>query len=269
MTGAATMYDVIVIGGGPAGYRAAERLGARGRSVLLVEKGLLGGTCLNVGCVPTKTLLNSAKYYVHALEAGRFGVKVESVSFDFGAMMAWKREVVDKLRAGIAAEMKHAKVEVLAAEAVIEAQGRVRVTEPGAPPRTLDCRAIMVMTGSSPVIPPIPGLRDNPLVVDSTGMLELASVPKRLCVIGGGVIGVEFASLFSSLGSEVTVVEMMDEIVPFMDTELAPVLRRDKRGIIPGSPTQTIGQSPWEPFNAWASSAPARWATASRRLARP
>ncbi|MFZ4614743.1 MAG: dihydrolipoyl dehydrogenase [Rectinemataceae bacterium] len=223
-------YDIVIIGGGPAGYRAAETLGNLGRKVLLVEGGLLGGTCLNVGCVPTKTLLNSAKHYVHALEGERFGVKAESVSFDLGKMMAWKREVVDKLRAGIAAEMKHAKVEVVAGAATIEAPGRVSIALVGSPSgaaaQTIECRAILACTGSSPLIPPIPGLRDNPLVLDSTGMLEVTAVPKRLCVIGGGVIGVEFASLFSSLGSQVTVVEMMDEIVPFMDAELAPVLRR-------------------------------------------
>ncbi len=219
-------YDAIVIGGGPGGYLAAERLGRAGRKVLLVEKAALGGTCLNVGCVPTKTLLNSAKHYRHALEAGKFGVKVEGVSFDWAAMQAWKREVVGKLRGGIAlAEKKHG-VEVLEAPARLLGPGRVEAG--GA---VHGAAAVIVATGSSPAMPPIPGAVGNPKVVDSTGLLEAAEVPRRLCVIGGGVIGVEFAGLFASLGSSVEVVEMMDEIIPFMDKELAPILRRGMKGV--------------------------------------
>ncbi len=219
-------HDAIVLGAGPGGYLAAERLGAAGKKVLLVEKGHLGGTCLNVGCIPTKTLLACAKHYRSALEGERFGVKAERVSFDWAAMQAWKREVVEKLRAGVAASEKKHGVEVLAAEGQLLGPGRVR-----AGGEVREAPAVIVATGSVPVLPPIPGAKDNPAVVDSTGVLDLGEVPRRLCVIGGGVIGVELAGLFAALGAEVDVVEMMDEIVPFMDRDQAALLRRAMKGV--------------------------------------
>ncbi|MDR0376401.1 MAG: dihydrolipoyl dehydrogenase [Spirochaetaceae bacterium] len=227
------MYDTIIIGGGPGGYLAAERLGHAGKKVLLIEERYLGGTCLNAGCIPTKTLLNSAKQYVHAKEAGKFGVFVEKASFDWAAMQKWKAEVVEKLRGGIASQMKRFGVEAVSGAGEILAApagdrpGRVRVS----PDRDYEGRTILICAGSVPALPPIPGGRDNPQVVDSTGLLAIESVPRRLAVIGGGVIGVEFAGLFSSLGAEVTVIEMMDEIVPFMDKEQAPLLRRAMRNV--------------------------------------
>lgn len=219
-------YDVIVIGGGPGGYLAAERLAHAGKKVLLAEKNALGGTCLNVGCIPTKTLLNSAKLYVHAREGAKFGVSADNVRFDWKAMQAWKTEVVDKLVGAIGLTEKKLGVEVLVAEATLVGPGRVKIGE-----KIYETEHIIVATGSLPVMPPIPGCRDNPRVVDSTGLLSVPEVPKRLCVIGGGVIGVEFASLFSVLGSTVEVVEMLDEIVPFMDREVAPILRRGMKGV--------------------------------------
>jgi len=224
-------YDVIVIGGGPGGYVAAERLGAAKKRVLLIEKAALGGTCLNVGCIPTKTLLNSAKLYAHALEGGKFGVRAQGVSYDWAAMQAWKREVVEKLRGGVAATEKKLGVEVVEAEARLIGPGKVEARDRGGAATVHDAGAVIVATGSVPAAPPIPGARDNPKVVDSTGILELAEVPKRLCVIGGGVIGVEFAGLFSALGSKVEVIEMMDEIIPFMDEEQAPILRRAMKDV--------------------------------------
>ena len=214
-------YDAIIIGGGPGGYLAAERLAEAGKKVLLAERADLGGTCLNVGCIPTKTLLNSAKYYLHAREGAKFGVRADNVTYDWAAMQAWKREVVEKIRNAVALTEKKLGVQVVSGEAKLAGPGKVEVNG-----ESHDAAAIIVAAGSSPAMPPIPGARGNPLVVDSTGLLAVADVPKRLCVIGGGVIGVEFASLFSSLGSAVDVVEMLDEIVPFMDREQAPVLRR-------------------------------------------
>ena len=219
-------YDVIVIGAGPGGYLAAERLAHGGKKVLLVEKGSIGGTCLNVGCIPTKTLLNSAKLYVHAREGVKFGVTAENVRYDWKAMQAWKGEVVAKLVGAIALTEKKLGVEILAGEARLLGPGKVQVGE-----NIYDTEHIIIATGSIPAMPPIPGSKGNPKVVDSTAILSVPEVPARLCVIGGGVIGIEFASLFSALGSKVEVVEMLDEVVPFMDKDLAPLLRRAMKDV--------------------------------------
>jgi dihydrolipoamide dehydrogenase len=224
-------YDVIIVGGGPGGYAAAERLGAAKKRVLLVEKSALGGTCLNVGCIPTKTLINSAKIYAHARDGMRFGVKASDISFDWSAMQAWKREVVEKLRAAIAVTEKKYGVEVVQAEARLLGPGRVELHSSDGSTLVHGAQAIVAACGSEPIMPPIPGVRDNPRVLDSTALLEIDEVPARLCVIGGGVIGVEFAGLFSALGSKVEVIEMMDEIVPFMDREQAPILRRAMKDV--------------------------------------
>ena len=217
------MFDVIVIGGGPGGYLAAERLGHRGKKVLVIEKQYMGGTCLNVGCIPTKTLLNSAKHYLHAKEAGQFGVHTDNVSFNMTEMMSWKEQVVKTLRSGVTASVKKCGAQIIEGTGVIVAPGSVKVAETG---ETFQAKAILVAAGSVPAMPPIPGAKDNPAVVDSTGLLSVEACPERLCVIGGGVIGVEFASLFGTLGSQVSVVEMMDEIIPPMDKEQAPLLRK-------------------------------------------
>lgn len=219
-------YDAIVIGGGPGGYLAAERLGHAGRKVLLVEKEFLGGTCLNVGCIPTKSLLNGAKLYLHAREGEKFGVNAPGLTFDWDRMQAWKAEVVRTLVSGVAAVEKRMGVEVVMAAGRLVAAGRVEVG--GVVHTATD---VILATGSVPVMPPIPGAADNPAVVDSTGMLAIDRVPPRLAVIGGGVIGVEFASLFAALGSQVTIVEMLDEILPFADADIAAVMRRGLAGV--------------------------------------
>jgi dihydrolipoamide dehydrogenase len=216
------MYDIIIIGGGPGGYVAAERAGARGQKVLLIEKEHLGGVCLNCGCVPTKTLLNSAKTYTHAQHGAAFGVHAEKVTFAWPEALAWKNEVITKLRGGIAFLMKKYKVDVVSGTAELADKNTVKTADG----KTYEGKSIILATGSSPAVPPIPGVKDNPKVVTSTGLLEIQSVPATLVVIGGGVIGVEFASLFATLGAKVTVVEMMDEIIPFMDREHAPALRK-------------------------------------------
>lgn len=217
------MYDVIIIGGGPGGYLAAERLAQRKKQVLLIEKQYLGGTCLNVGCIPTKTLLNSAKHYLHAQEAPQFGVHADNIRFDMGEMAAWKKKTVETLCSGVASLMKRLKVDVVMGTGELVAAGKVKIAETG---EVHEAKAVIIAAGSVPAMPPIPGTKDNKKLLDSTALLELTQVPENLCVIGGGVIGIEFASLFGTLGSKVTVIEMMDEIIPPMDKELAPLLRK-------------------------------------------
>ena len=214
------MHDLVIIGAGPGGYVAAERAGEMGKSVLLIEKAHLGGVCLNEGCIPTKTLLNSAKNYLHALEAGQFGVNVSGVDFDLAKAMTWKMEVIQKLRKGVAFTLKKSHVEVLEGEAEMVAPNKVKVGE-----EIYEGKNVMIATGSSPSMPPIPGA-DNPAVLTSTGILEIEKMPEKLIVIGGGVIGIEFASFFESFGVETHVIEMMPEIIPFMDPEMAPVIRK-------------------------------------------
>lgn len=220
-------YDVIVIGGGPGGYLAAERLGHTGKKVLLAEQERLGGTCVNVGCIPTKSLLNSAKLYDHARHGEQFGVTATNVTADWSAMQAWKTTVVDTLVKGITGAERRAGVEVVAEHATLLGSGVVRLAS-GAEHRA---QHVIVATGSVPAMPPIPGTKGNDRVVDSTGLLAIPEIPTRLAVIGGGVIGVEFASLFATLGSEVTVIEMLDEIVPFADPEIAAALRTGISGV--------------------------------------
>ena len=204
-------YDIIIIGAGPGGYEMAERAGHKGQKVLLIEKANLGGVCLNHGCVPTKTLLNSAKHYVHAKEAAEFGVSTGEVSIDLKKVIAWKEDVIKTLRAGIAGLMKKSKVEVLTGEAKLIGSRKVEVAG-----KIYEGDNVVIATGGSPFVPPIPGA-DQAHVLTSKEMLCVEELPKSLVVIGGGVIGIEFASFFSSLGVKVEIVEMLDEIIPFMD----------------------------------------------------
>ena len=213
------MYDLIIIGAGPGGYVAAERAGAKGLKVLLIENRKLGGVCLNEGCIPSKTLLNSAKIFHYASHGAAYGVHAKDVSFDWPAAQARKGQVMDTLRNGIAGLMKKFKVEVVTGTAQLAGGRAVKVGD-----TTYEGKNILIATGSSPAKPPIPGA-DLPGVVDSTGILNLEKLPKSLVVIGGGVIGCEFACCFGSLGIPVTVIEMLPEICPQVDADLARGLR--------------------------------------------
>ncbi len=217
------MYDVIVIGAGPAGYLGAERLAQKGKKVLLIEKQFIGGTCLNIGCIPTKTLLNAAKHYIHAKEAAQFGVHVRDISFNITEMMDWKDKTVKTLVGGVSSTLKKLGIEIITGTGQIVDAKNVKIAETG---DTHETKAILVATGSVSVMPTIEGSQNNPAIIDSTALLSINHVPESLCIIGGGVIGIEFASLFSNLGSKVTVVEMMDEITPSMDKDHAAILRK-------------------------------------------
>ena len=220
------MYDLIVIGGGPGGYVAAERAGAVGKKVLLIEKGHLGGVCLNEGCIPTKTLLHSAKLYKNAKGSESFGVTVEGAKYELPKAMAWKSKVMDTLRKGVAFKMKHHNVEVLEGEAKLVAKGKVQVGD-----QTFETKNTILATGSSPFVPPIPGA-DLPHVLTSTGVLNIPELPKKIAIVGGGVIGMEFASYFSMVGVQVEVFEMLPKLIPFMDQELMKILTKSmKKGV--------------------------------------
>ena len=220
-------YDFAVIGGGPAGYVAAKKAASAGLSTLLVEKEKLGGVCLNEGCVPSKTLLQAAKTYHHAKHGSVFGVEVEGLNFNFVQAHAHKNQVMDRMRGGIAGLMKKYKVEVVKGEAVLQSGLRIRVNG-----ETHEADDVLLCTGSSPLIPPISGI-DSKGVVDSSGILQLEQLPEHLIVIGGGVIGCEFACMYASVGIPVTVLETLPEICPSLDKDIAAVLREEliKKGV--------------------------------------
>ena len=213
-------YDFAVIGAGPAGYVAAKKAASAGLKVVMVEKKKLGGVCLNEGCVPSKTLLQAAKTYHHAKHGSIFGVEAGSLSFDFGKAHAHKNSVMDRMRDGIAGLMKKNKVEVIEGEAKL-VKGGFSVNG-----ESHEAENILLCTGSSPSIPPIPGIEADH-IVDSTGILDNEQLPESLVIVGGGVIGCEFACVYASVGVPVTVLEAMPEICPNLDPEIAAILRKE------------------------------------------
>lgn len=225
-------YDVAIIGGGPAGYTAAEKAAKGGLSTVLFEKNALGGVCLNEGCVPTKTLLYSAKTYDQIKHASKYAVSAENPSFDYPKIIARKNKVVKKLTAGIRMKMKESGVEVITGEAMIQGktdEGNILIqcTE-----QVYEAKNVLVCTGSESVIPPIPGVNETEYWT-SREALQSKELPASLIIIGGGVIGMEFASFFNSMGTEVQVVEMLDKILGPMDKELSDMLQAEytKRGV--------------------------------------
>ncbi len=223
-------YDLIVIGAGPGGYEAALHAAKLGLKTALVERRDVGGTCLNRGCIPTKTLLHSAEIYHEAKEAGTFGVRAENVGFDLPAIFARKQAVVEKLRGGVEALLKSAKVEVLRGTGTVLGTGKVKVTNAEGETE-YGCENILCATGSVPARPPIPGLE---LAMSSDELLDGAeTLYKSLIIIGGGVIGAEIAGIYEAFGTKVTVVEALDTLLPALDSELGRSLAQlfKKRGI--------------------------------------
>ena len=228
-------YDLIIMGGGPAGYNAAERAAEAGYKTVLFEERALGGVCLNEGCIPTKTLLNSAKIYESAIHGEPYGVKVTGAVLDHAAVVARKNKVVKTLVGGVGAKMKGAGVKVVEATAKIvgKCAAGFAVEADG---EKYEAARLLICTGSEAAIPPIDGLRDAVaagLAVTNREILDLTAAPKKIAVIGGGVIGLEMASYFNTIGSEVTVIEMMDKIAGPTDKDISKILENNltKKGI--------------------------------------
>ncbi|HIU46262.1 MAG TPA: dihydrolipoyl dehydrogenase [Candidatus Fimadaptatus faecigallinarum] len=222
------MQDLIILGGGPAGYLAAERAAHRGMKVTLFEMRELGGVCLNEGCIPSKALLNSAKVYEHAKNGRKFGVLTQDITLDHKLVEQRRAKVVRTLVAGVKAKMKSGGIEVIKDKGTIA--GRVDggfAVEGGG--QRVEAKRLLIATGSSPVTPPIPGLKEaleSGFALTNREVLELKEVPKELVIIGGGVIGLEMAAYYNVAGSHVTVVEMLDHIAGPTDREISELLKK-------------------------------------------
>ncbi|MGO9151430.1 MAG: dihydrolipoyl dehydrogenase [Acidimicrobiales bacterium] len=218
------MFDLIVIGAGPGGYEAAAHAGSLGKRVAVVEKAELGGTCLNVGCIPAKTFLRSSRLFREYREAAAFGIIVNAPSFDLLALVARKDSVVGTLKRGVSALLRDTSVEVLHGTGRLAGRNAVEVDG-----ERHEAANILVASGSRPAVPPIPGI-DGDRVLDSTSAFQLTAVPEQIAIIGGGYIGLEFASFFHEIGTDVTVYEALPRIASGCDgdiaDELLKILRR-------------------------------------------
>ncbi|MDR2571462.1 MAG: dihydrolipoyl dehydrogenase [Oscillospiraceae bacterium] len=220
------MYDLIIIGGGPGGYMAAQRAGHAGLRVLLIEKRALGGVCLNEGCIPSKTLLHSAKLLDYTKHGAQYGVSfgMYQPEIDHKSVISRKNEVVDKLVSGVKALMKANKVNVIYGQAHIIDNTHVGVGE-----EVYTGSRLLIATGSVPVVPQIDGVADgleSGLVLTSREILDLDKVPEHLVIIGGGVVGLEMASYYNAAGSKVTVIEMLPKIGAAVDAEISVLLMK-------------------------------------------
>ena len=216
--------SVIVIGGGPGGYVAAIRAAQLGADVTVIEKQYLGGTCLNVGCIPTKCLLHSAELVEQIKTQGKdIGVEVEGVKVNFPQVIAHKNAISKQLTSGVAGLLKLNKVKKVDGTAKFTGEKQPEVVKPDGSKESMTADAIIVATGSVNAQPPIPGLKENPNCIDSTGALSLEKLPKTMVVIGGGVIGLELACAYAAFGTKITVVEAMDHMLPMLDGDLTKI----------------------------------------------
>ena len=233
------MSSVLVIGGGPGGYVAAIRAAQLGAKVTLVEAVKLGGTCLNRGCMPTKALLHSAEIYEKVLGASAAGITAEEVRVDWDRVQANRQAVTQKLTSGVRSLMKANRVELVS--------GRARFTGPKTVEvegRELTADRIIIASGSFPLMPEIPGLKESQACMDSTDCLTLDHIPDSLLVIGGGVVGIELGSVYARFGAKVTVVELSGRLLPLMDEELTRLLQSRLEGmgmrILTGSRVESV-----------------------------
>jgi dihydrolipoamide dehydrogenase len=221
--------DVVIIGGGPGGYVSAIKTAHLGLKAVLVEKDKLGGVCLNRGCIPTKALVSTAELLNHIQRAGEFGIQVKDYSFNFPAIMKRKDLITRRLSSGVEQLMKANQVRVVKGEGQIIEPGKVEVTDTAGQKEVIKTKNIIIATGSSVMKLPIPGINSNG-VITSDGALSLSELPSRMIIIGGGVVGIEFAGIFKALGVEVTIVEMLPRILLPIDEEIArrltQILRR-------------------------------------------
>ena len=228
----AKMYDLVVIGGGPAGYAAAIRAGQLGKKVVCIEKERAGGTCLNWGCIPSKALLKSAQLYQTMQHASDYGLGADQLTFDFPTVMKRSRNVSDQMAKGIEFLFKKNKVEYVVGSAQITASGMVEITEGDNKGSFFTTDKILLATGCKPRI--LPGLpKDNPRILTSRDALDIKEQPESIVILGAGAIGAEFAYFLNAFGTKVTLVEMQDQVLPVEDHETAQVVQRSfkKSGI--------------------------------------
>ena len=218
-------YDAVVIGAGPGGYIAASRLGSLKMRVAVVEYQHLGGTCLNWGCIPTKTLLHSSQIVANLQHAESHGIKVDGWQVDLATMIERKNSVVKKLRAGVGGLMKSKKVDVYNGKGKLLGANKIEVTLNDGATTTLETENIIIATGSEPTVPGI-FPQDRSKVMTSDEILDLTKLPESLMIVGGGVIGCEFATIFSELGTKVIVVEMLDRLLPMADADISKALTK-------------------------------------------